>query len=142
MRSIVLAICLGMTSLLCSAIPGFADAGDELVGEIAPEFEVDSWVNIPDLTLEELRGKYVFVRFWTDNCPYCDQSAWSLNYFHRKFRDYGLQVIGIFHPKPPQVILDDRVVRAANRLATVFRLALTRIGRRSRLGGLERNNAI
>lgn len=79
-------------------------AGAELVGRAAAELEVDGWLGgdrtAGPASLAALRGRVVVVRFWTDTCPYCRASAPAFVELDRDFRDRGLTVIGLYHPKP------------------------------------------
>ncbi len=74
--------------------------GGELIGTKAPGWEIAEWLNSAPLRLEDLRGKVVLVRWWTDTCPYCGRSAPALNEFHARYARRGLIVIGMYHPKP------------------------------------------
>ena len=72
---------------------------DTKVGRSAPAWEGAEWVG--DATsLEQLRGKVVFVRFFTDTCPFCRASAPALKQLDETYRDRGLVVVGMYHPKP------------------------------------------
>ena len=75
-------------------------AGVELIGTKAPGWEGVEWLNTKPIRLEDLRGKVVLVRWWTDTCPYCRRSAPALNEFHARYARRGLIVIGIYHAKP------------------------------------------
>jgi hypothetical protein len=46
-------------------------AGNDRIGVAAPPFQFDAWLNTPPLLLEDLRGRVVLVRWWTDTCPFC-----------------------------------------------------------------------
>ncbi|MEX0915421.1 MAG: hypothetical protein WDZ60_05960, partial [Wenzhouxiangellaceae bacterium] len=46
-------------------------AGRDLIGVQAPSFEFDAWLNSKPLLLEDLRGRVVLVRWWTETCPFC-----------------------------------------------------------------------
>lgn len=81
-------------------VAGQIPEGAELIGTNAPGWEIGEWLNTEPLHLEDLRGKVVLVRWWTDTCPYCYRSAPSLNEFHTRYQDRGLLVIGMYHPKP------------------------------------------
>jgi peroxiredoxin len=74
-------------------------AGDDRIGVTAPPFQFDEWINSPPLTLEDLRGQVVLVRWWTDTCPFCASSAPALRALHDQYSARGLKVIGVFHPK-------------------------------------------
>ena len=87
-----------MTS--ASDVPASRGGGD-LVGTPALPFAPDlTWLNSPPLRVEELRGKVVLVRFWTDTCPFCEASAPGLSRLHERYGPEGLVVVGMFHPKP------------------------------------------
>jgi thiol-disulfide isomerase/thioredoxin len=74
-------------------------AGDDRIGVAAPPFQFDAWVNSEPLSLEELEGRVVLVRWWTDTCPFCASSAPALRALHEEYSGSGLTVIGVFHPK-------------------------------------------
>ena len=40
-----------------------------------------------------------FIRFWLVDCPFCANTASSLVEFHNNYKDKGLVVLGIHHPK-------------------------------------------
>ena len=65
-----------------------------------PEWIVSDWLNSEPLTLKELQGQIVLVRWWTGPaCPYCINSAAALNEFHDMYKNDGLQVLGFYHHK-------------------------------------------
>ncbi len=102
---ILVASVLTLTMLLASGPVAAADAGQlvegaELIGTRAPGWETAECLNGEPLRLEDLRGKVVLVRWWTDTCPYCSRSAPALNEFHARYADRGFTVIGMYHPKP------------------------------------------
>jgi thiol-disulfide isomerase/thioredoxin len=74
-------------------------AGDDLIGSAALPFRFDAWLGSAPLTLQDLRGSVVLVRWWTDTCPFCASSAPALRALHEEYADRGLRVIGVFHPK-------------------------------------------
>jgi peroxiredoxin len=74
-------------------------AGDDRIGVAAPPFQFDAWLNSKPLSLEDLKGRVVLVRWWTDTCPFCASSAPALRALHKEYADRGLTVIGVFHPK-------------------------------------------
>jgi peroxiredoxin len=47
-----------------------------------------------------LRGKVVLLRWWTDGCPFCEATAPALRKLNSTFQSKGLEVIGVYHPKP------------------------------------------
>ncbi|HEY6176062.1 MAG TPA: redoxin domain-containing protein [Kofleriaceae bacterium] len=76
---------------------------DSLVGVIdqpAPPWQVSQWFNSPPLTLEQLRGKVVLVRWFTGpSCPFCSGTAPTLRALHERYADKGLVVVGMYHHK-------------------------------------------
>jgi peroxiredoxin len=114
---------------------GAPRAGAELVGRPAAELRVDGWLDgerAPGPTsLAALRGRVVVVRFWTDTCPYCRASAPAFVELDREFRERGLVVIGLYHPKPrptdaaiDERALRDRVARVADEYGFRFAIGL------------------
>ena len=95
---LVLTALTGSTAL--AAVTDQGAAGAELIGTKAPGWEGAEWLNTEPLRLEDLRGKVVLVRWWTDTCPYCERSAPALNEFHARYTRRGLIVIGMYHSKP------------------------------------------
>ncbi len=86
-----------------NAAPEPRKPDDTLVGVIdrpAPPFQVTEWFNSSPLTLEQLRGKVVFVRwFMGPSCPFCSATAPTLRALHERFAAKGLAVIGMYHHK-------------------------------------------
>src|SRR6476619_6768061 len=90
-----------LAALLPSMNTSAADpAWAKLIGQRPPEWRLESWLNSKPLTLSDLRGKVVLVRWWTaPECPYCAATAPALNEFEKTYSDRGLKVIGIYHHK-------------------------------------------
>ena len=59
---------------------------DDLTGVIdqpAPPWQVSQWFNSPPLSLDQLRGKVVLVRwFMGPSCPFCSGTAPTLRALH------------------------------------------------------------
>lgn len=81
------------------------------VGDAALELEAMEWLQSPDLKMKEMKGKVVLMRWWTDGCGFCVQSADALNEWDARYRDSGLVVIGLYHPKPEPASCDPERVR-------------------------------
>ena len=101
-------------------------AGNDRVGVAAPSFEFEGWLNSQPLSLEDLRGQVVLVRWWTETCPFCASSAPALRALHDQYSARGLTVIGVFHPKAGR---DDqldvaRVQRAVESRQFLFPVAI------------------
>ena len=68
----------------------------------APAWKNRSWLNADHpLSLEELRGRVVFLNFWVFTCYNCTNTVPSLVDFDGKYRDRGLTLIGIHTPEFP-----------------------------------------
>lgn len=74
-------------------------AGNDRIGVAAPSFGFDAWLNSEPLSLDDLKGQVVLVRWWTDTCPFCASSAPALRGIHEQYSDQGLTLVGVFHPK-------------------------------------------
>lgn len=92
--------------------------GLELIGTQAPSLNGLKWLNVEPLDMEDLRGKVVLIRFWLVGCPLCERTAPALVELYNKYKDQGLIVIGIHHPKSERT-KDPQLVR---RTAEGFRL--------------------
>ena len=101
-----------------------AKEGDELIGELAPKWGTLKWMNSQPLKLSELEDKVVLIRWWTETCPFCSRSAPALNEFHDIFKEKGLVVIGMYHPKPPGPRRQQALEKAVKRLGFEFPIAL------------------
>lgn len=106
--------------LLASPV-GAAGVDSELLGTKPPEWQVEPWINSEPLTLEELRGRVVLVRWWTGpHCPLCRASAAALNEFHERFAERGLVVVGLYHHKAPSPLYVEQVAGYAASLGFDF----------------------
>jgi thiol-disulfide isomerase/thioredoxin len=93
-----------------------AGAIQAIIGLPVPEWPAkppDLWVQGGPLTLADLRGKVVLIRFFMESdCPYCRGTAPALNEFHEEFGKDGLVVVGMFTPKPNPRPVNRNDVRA------------------------------
>lgn len=74
-------------------------AGDDRIGVEAPPFRFDEWLNTEPLTLDDLKGEVVLVRWFTDTCPFCASSTPALRKLHEEYADSNFTLVGVFHPK-------------------------------------------
>ena len=117
---------IAMMALNASAVEGAhwtAHEGRELIGRPAPEWDGLHWLNSPALTLSQLRGKVVLIRFWFTDCSLCAATAPALNYLHERYHDRGLVVVGIHHPKSARGADPDYVRQGAAQLGFKFPIA-------------------
>lgn len=155
-----LLLACGVSGDLAPSIPSAPLAapttGAEQLGAPASDFEVEGWivdgavVDADAITLADLTGRVVLVRFWTDTCPFCRATAPALVELDRDFRDRGLVVLGLHHPKPrprsdtaePIEDFGRRIARAAHDWGMRFPIGLDRHWRtidRWWLGDAERS---
>jgi peroxiredoxin len=85
-----------------------------ILGKPVPEWPpkpAEKWIQGGPLTLAELRGKVVLLRFFMDaDCPLCRGTAPALNELYSKFSSRGLVVIGMYTPKPRPRPVDPETV--------------------------------
>jgi thiol-disulfide isomerase/thioredoxin len=102
-----------------------ANEGADLIGLRVNRWEVRDWINSEPLTLEELRGNVVLVRWWTaPGCPFCEASAPALNEFSERYRDRGLVVIGLYHHKSQAPLSVAHVKEQVRKLGFAFPVAI------------------
>lgn len=66
----------------------------------APQIEgVDGWINSAPMQLADLKGKVVLVDFWTYSCINCIRTLPHLKEWYKKYRQYGLVIIGVHTPE-------------------------------------------
>ncbi|MEX1366365.1 MAG: TlpA disulfide reductase family protein [Nannocystaceae bacterium] len=82
-----------------SAVPE-SRGGRDRVGQPAPAWGPMQWLLSDPLSLSDLRGRVVLIRFWTDTCPFCRATAPALAELDADYRERGVSVIGMYHPKP------------------------------------------
>ena len=96
-----------------------------ILNKHAPEWAVSDWLNSKPLTLNELHGKVVLIRWWTGpTCPYCINSSIALNEFYATYENEGLQVLGFYHHKSKDPIDKDRIKEYTKKLGFKFPVAI------------------
>jgi thiol-disulfide isomerase/thioredoxin len=107
-------------ALLLLVAPGAGavdpDSGDELIGRPAPAWRFDRWIDAPAREPADFRGKVVLIRWWTEGCHFCESTLPVLEALRTRHADDGLEVIGVFHPKPPRKVSDQHVRDLAKEL--------------------------
>jgi thiol-disulfide isomerase/thioredoxin len=94
-RTFILALFLATSTAAFAQHPE-----DAFVGQKAPELKGgDAWINSKPLTLEQLRGKVVFIDFWAFDCPFCAEAMPHVNAMYEKYGKDGLVVIGVHVPR-------------------------------------------
>ncbi len=91
--------------LLLSILSGSAYAVEE--GDPAPELTLPSiYADRPDISLQALEGKAVYVDFWASWCAPCLTSLPLYNEMYHKYKGQGLEVVAINVDNPVEDGLD------------------------------------
>ena len=79
---------------LCQLVPG---SSGECYKEISTP---DGFINAENLALKDLVGdKVILVDFWTYTCINCQRTQPYLNDWYEKYKDQGLEIVGIHTPE-------------------------------------------
>lgn len=122
-RALLLVLIAGFASGHVMADP--RDGGRELIGQRAPAWQAEHWINAAPLALSQLRGKVVLVRWWAaPDCPFCAQTAPALNGFHARYAARGLTVVGMYHHKARDPLQPADVERYSKQFGFRFPVAI------------------
>lgn len=66
-----------------------------LLGQMAPEVSVKTWISRGPGALEDLRGRVVLLEFWATWCKPCQEMFPKLNSFHGEHATRGLEIIAL-----------------------------------------------
>jgi len=61
--------------------------------------DISAWINSPELTLRELRGKVVLIDFWTYSCINCLRTLPYLKSWDQRYRSRGFVILGVHTPE-------------------------------------------
>ncbi len=86
------------------------------VGQPAPEITGSPWLNSEPLSLAGLRGRVVFVEFWTHGCINCRNVLPQLRVWHERYAGAGLTIVGVHSPEFLWEKPHDRVAVAVREL--------------------------
>jgi peroxiredoxin len=104
-RSIVAAaalLCLALSGPIALPLAAQSPLQDldarnsSMIGQAAPSWTVEGWVNSQPLDVKQLRGKVVLLRFLDDN----PRGAAGLKELYRAHSAQGLAVVGLYTPQP------------------------------------------
>jgi thiol-disulfide isomerase/thioredoxin len=90
------------------------------VGQLAPEITGRPWLNSEPLSLARLRGRVVFVEFWTYGCINCKNVIPQLRDWHARYEDAGLTIVGVHTPEFLWERAPDRVATAVRELGVRY----------------------
>jgi Redoxin len=91
-----------------------------LLGKPAPALPALRWLDGKQRSNRSLRGQVVVIRNFTSGCPFCASTLPGLDTLHRQLGPRGVQVLGVYHPKPPRAVSDDEVRGHARALGASF----------------------
>ena len=95
---VVLAGAVSVAAVRLSSLQGSLPA--QTVRKPAPEFiGINSWLNSPPLTLKQLRGKVVWIDFWTYSCINCIRTLPDVRAFYARYHQAGLEIVGVHSPE-------------------------------------------
>ncbi|OLV19760.1 redoxin domain-containing protein [Deinococcus marmoris] len=91
------------TLLLSTALTLLTSACAVTSGTAPPALTGGPWLNTASQaagpSLADLRGKVVIVNFWVYSCINCHNSLPTLKSWYSKYRDQGLEIVGIHTPE-------------------------------------------
>ncbi len=96
--------------------PADADSPADVLGRPGRAWSFDRWLRTRPLAPEALRGRLVLLRWFTEECHYCEGTLPELEKLQQRFGRDELRIIGVFHPKPMRPVPDARILRLARRL--------------------------
>lgn len=96
--------------------PAEADSPASVLDRPARAWSFDRWLRTRPLSQQDLRGKLVLLRWFTEECHYCEGTLPELEKLRQRYDEAGLVVIGVFHPKPMRSVRDARILKLADRL--------------------------
>lgn len=105
-----------------AAILGPSNLGSEWIGKPAPSLSGVVWQDGRNHPIRESKGKVVLLRWWTNTCPYCCNSAPALRQLAKEFGS-KLEIRALFHEKPMgRKLGEDEIKESAMALGMPFLL--------------------
>src|SRR3989338_1712218 len=85
----------------------------------------DGFINTQAITINELIGrKVILVDFWTYSCINCQRTTPYLNAWYEKYKDQGLEIIGMHTPEFEFEKDYDNVLKAVKKFAIEYPVVL------------------
>jgi len=96
-----------------------------LAGRTAPEFSgLTGWINSPPMTLSLLKGKVVFLEFWTFDCYNCIRTRPHMKRLSALFAPDKFVMIGVHTPEFEFERVPQNVADAVKRFGIEYPVAL------------------
>ncbi len=89
-----------------------------------PSIKGTAWLNSRPLTDSDLKGKVVLVDFWDYTCVNCIRTLPYIKEWHRRYKDYGLLIIGVHSPEFPFAKEIENVERAVKSFELSYPIVL------------------
>lgn len=85
---------LPVSALAGSARPQGAPGSGSLVGQVAPEINLET-LQGERVILSQLKGKVVVINFWATWCPPCRAEMPSMERLYARFKGQGLEMLAV-----------------------------------------------
>jgi thiol-disulfide isomerase/thioredoxin len=89
----------GLANNLLSPFRSSSSAYKSSEATTAPDLAIGEWINSEPLKLNDLRGRVVLIEFWTFGCYNCRNTLPFVKFWHDRYQDKGLTVIGVHSPE-------------------------------------------
>jgi thiol-disulfide isomerase/thioredoxin len=90
--------------------------GRELIGTKMPALTFDRWIGTASGKPLDVSGRPVLYRWWTSGCAFCAKTLPAIDTLRTRYEPQGLQVVAIFHPKPPHEVSVDAIRDVAKKI--------------------------
>jgi len=77
-------------------LPDSRSATAPMIGQMAPAWTTQGWINANSLDIKQLRGSVILLRFIDDSAL----NVAAINDLYHAYHDKGLAVVGMFAPSP------------------------------------------
>ncbi len=87
---------------------------------------IDGYINTDgkSITLESLKGKVVLLDIWTYSCINCQRTIPYINTWYSKYKDKGLEVVGLHTPEFAFEKVKENVERAVKKFGIIYPVVL------------------
>jgi len=95
---LILAVAISLAAVRLTSLQGSLPAQNRT--RVAPEFTgISTWFNSQPLTLQKLRGKVVWIDFWTYSCINCIRTLPAVREMYARYHQAGLEIVGVHSPE-------------------------------------------